>query len=230
MFLYILFCGSCFVVLLIPLRYRDTFTNANNVTSSSVNTQAGQLLIPENLRLFPLYVLALAKSPLFRPAYHQYNYNIIVRLLLSVFLLLKPSDVRPDERVYHHHRFKTLSVESSLGFIYPSLFNVSTLSFPNDPSVPAPLPPVLNLSSEKLDRKSLFLLDNTLTLTLYVPKQVAPQVLYEVFGVDQFASLEPGPTHPPALNTEPSRNLRTLVSSFICLLVCFHSSVSYDLG
>lgn len=50
--------------------YRDTFGTAGALSSApSVNTQAGQLLIPENLRLLPLYVLSLAKSPLFRPAY-----------------------------------------------------------------------------------------------------------------------------------------------------------------
>jgi hypothetical protein len=59
--------------------------------------------------------------------------------------------VRPDERVYHLHRFKTLPVDPSLNFIYPSLFNISTLTS----DVVHTLPPVLNLSSEKLDRYKL---------------------------------------------------------------------------
>lgn len=99
-------------------------------------------------------------------------------------------------------------MDPSLNFVYPSLFNISTLT----PDVVHTLPPVLNLSSEKLDRRSLFLLDNMLTLTIYVPKQVAPQALHEVFGVDQFALLEAGPTRLPVLNTELNHNLRNLVS------------------
>jgi len=165
--------------------YRDTFGNAGAGGAAPASTQAGQLLIPENLRLLPLYVLALAKSPLFRPI-----------------------DVRPDERVYHLHRFKTLPVDPSLNFIYPSLFNISTLTS----DVVHTLPPVLNLSSEKLDRRSLFLLDNNLTLTIYVPKQVAPAMLHDVFGVDQFALLEPGAIRLPVLNTEINHNLRNLIS------------------
>jgi len=165
--------------------YRDTFGTAGAGNPAPASTQAGQLLIPENLRLLPLYVLALAKSPLFRPI-----------------------DVRPDERAFHLHRFKVLPVDTSLNFIYPSLFNVSTLTLDAAHS----LPPVLNLSSEKLDRRSLFLLDNNLTLVLYVPKQVAPAMLHDVFGVDQFVLLDSGPTRLPVLNTEINHNLRNLIS------------------
>jgi protein transport protein SEC24 len=165
--------------------YRDTFGTAGAGNPAPATTQPGQLLIPENLRLLPLYVLALAKSPLFRPI-----------------------DVRPDERVFHLHRFKTLPVDPSLNFIYPSLFNVNALTYDTAHTLPA----VLNLSSEKLERRNMYLMDNNLTLTLYIPKQVNPAVIYEVFGVDQLALVEPGPTRLPVLNTELNNNLRNLIT------------------
>jgi hypothetical protein len=75
----------------------------------------------------------------------------------------------------------------------------------------------------KNNRRSLFLLDNNLTLTIYVPKQVAPAMLHDVFGVDQFALLEPGAIRLPVLNTEINHNLRNLVSFFF-FIVCMCDS------
>jgi len=165
--------------------YKDSFTSATSATNS-------QLALPDTLRLLPLYVLALAKNVLFRPG-----------------------DVRPDERAFHMYRFKTLGVDKSLSWIYPSLYNLLTLSTDvgrTNAEGRVVLPPAHNLSSEKLDRRSLFLLDTAYSLLLFVPKGVSPEVMHSVFGVG-FEQIPPGASSIPVIDTPLNTQIRALVGA-----------------
>lgn len=53
-------------------------------------------------------------------------------------------------------------------------------------------PPRLNLSSEKLDRSSAFLLENGLEMFVFVGRQIAPNTLMELFGQSSLDSLQFG--------------------------------------
>jgi len=150
-------------------------------------TANSPLQIPDSLRSFPLLVLAVAKNILFRPG-----------------------DVRPDERAFHMYRFKTLSVDASLDWIYPKLYNLAAMtSSAIDQDGQINLPPALNLSSEKMDRKSPFLLDNGYVLSLYVPKTIPLELLQPLFGVTRVDQVE----ILPVLENEVNMRARSLVEA-----------------
>ncbi|KAL6066051.1 Protein transport protein Sec24B [Balamuthia mandrillaris] len=143
--------------------YRSSF--------ASPNTSSTQLVLPESLKLLPLYTLALIKNLAFRAG----------------------SDIRPDERAYHLGLLRTLSVQMTIPFIYPHLYALKDLSPEcgvkgDDGKVV--LPPVLNLSTEKLDQSGLFLLDDGQYLLLWIGKAVHGELLEQLFGVSSLAAIE----------------------------------------
>jgi len=52
------------------------------------------------------------------------------------------------------------------------------------------LPPVINLSSEKLDRGGIFLLDDGQYLLLWVGKLAAPEAVHALFGVPSLLGID----------------------------------------
>jgi protein transport protein SEC24 len=135
--------------------------------------QAGaQLLLPATLTSLPLHVLALIKHPVLR------SYQ----------------DINPDLRAYHMQRFRSLSSSRTLLAIYPHLYALHTLA---DEATP----PVLTLSSEKLDRQGAFLLDNGEVLLLWVGKAISIEFLQHVFGQSSLDGVDPATVRELTLDT-----------------------------
>jgi protein transport protein SEC24 len=121
-------------------------------------SSAGQLILPEALKLLPLYTMALTKSVGLR------------------------TDVRIDERSYWLSRVASLSASMAIPLVYPRMFAIHNLQS-KDELGGAILPPVVPLSSENLDHDGIFLLETGEDAFLYVGKQASPEVLYKLFGV-----------------------------------------------
>lgn len=66
----------------------------------------GQLILPETLKVLPLYILGLVKNILFRSG----------------------TDIRPDERSYYFMLARMLPVSLLLNFIYPKLMALHTIA------------------------------------------------------------------------------------------------------
>lgn len=142
------------------------------------NQGAGyQLTLPESLQLLPLYVMALLKNPAFRGG----------------------SDLNTDERTFVQYELYNMAIVHSRVFIYPRLFALHNL--PAEAGLPVPegesnaekpiagkqrivLPPVINLSIERLACEGLFLLEDSLLLYLWVGRSVPPALLDSLFGVE----------------------------------------------
>lgn len=52
-----------------------------------------------------------------------------------------------------------------------------------------PLPPMMQLSAERLARHGLFLIASVTDMYLFVCEQIHPQLLRDVFGVDNYQDL-----------------------------------------
>jgi len=124
-------------------------------------TAAGQLILPESLKLLPLYALSLTKHALLRAG----------------------TDVRADERVALIAMACRMPVASSVAFVYPRLFALDGLEddvgTPDASGAPT-LPPTLPLSLEKLDPNGAFLLDDSVSLFLWLGRGVAQDFLETV--------------------------------------------------
>eukprot|EP00005_Dracoamoeba_jomungandri_P012792 CAMPEP_0174270286 /NCGR_PEP_ID=MMETSP0439-20130205/43913_1 /TAXON_ID=0 /ORGANISM="Stereomyxa ramosa, Strain Chinc5" /LENGTH=642 /DNA_ID=CAMNT_0015359519 /DNA_START=782 /DNA_END=2707 /DNA_ORIENTATION=- len=131
---------------------------------ASPSTSTKQLLLPQSLKLLPLYTLAIIKNTAFRSG----------------------ADVLPDQRAYCLSLLRILSVERAIPFIYPSLYALHNMppecgTIGKDGSFT--MPPVGNLSKEKLDRAGMYLLADGQKLLLWVSSQCNPSFVQQIFGV-----------------------------------------------
>jgi len=133
-------------------------------------TSAGQLILPESLKLLPLYVLSLTKHALLRAG----------------------TDVRADERVALIAMACRMPVASSAAFVYPRLFALDALEDDVAPyaSGAPTLPPTLPLSVEKLDSDGAFLLDDSVSLFLWLGRGVTQDFLEAVLQVSSMDGVD----------------------------------------
>ncbi|CAM9931987.1 unnamed protein product, partial [Sphacelaria rigidula] len=136
------------------------------------DSPSGQLILPETLRVLPLYTLCAHKMLALRPN-AQGN----------------PPDIRADERATRLLAAHNLSIVEMIKVLYPTLYSIHDL--PPDRAyragevprpgvdVPVGLPP----TSEKLSSQGVFLLDSGEDLLMYVGRGTSAEVLQELFGV-----------------------------------------------
>lgn len=149
-------------------------------------SSSGQLILPEALKLLPLYTLALSKSTVFR------------------------TDARPDARAAAMWQLLSLPAHKVVALIYPRMVALHTLL--DRPANALPVPDKLWLSAEKLDPEGVFLLENGQEAFIHVGKAVAPGTLQALFGVPSLDGLDPQqPLVLPALDTPLSKKVRELL-------------------
>lgn len=119
--------------------------------------------LPENLRLVPLYILALLKH-----------------LALKI-----SSPIKLDDRTAAMERFKTLPVDDLITYIYPDLLPVHNIE--NDPNDEWKNP--LQLSAAHIERNGAYLLDSYDTMIIYICEYINPRWCYQVFGVNDYVSI-----------------------------------------
>ncbi|XP_031488075.1 protein transport protein Sec24-like At4g32640 isoform X1 [Nymphaea colorata] len=156
------------------VQVRDQVTNlCINILSSyrkfcATVSSSGQLILPEALKLLPLYTLALVKS-------------VGLRV-----------DGRIDERSYWISHVASLSASSAVPLVYPRMLPIHTLTSKavidqetNDSLMPPPLP----LSSEHITDNGIFLLENGEDCLVYIGNSVNPDILQQLFGVSSVDSI-----------------------------------------
>ena len=141
--------------------------------------------IPDNLKLLPLYTLAMMKNVAFRGG----------------------TDVHPDERVQAMHRLTGMGVTESKHFVYPRMFSLHDMSpcagLPSN-AAPSPdydeskvagrdrieLPRLLNLTVDRLSSNGIFLLDNGVDMFLWVGRSSDPAILNSLFGTNSLEGVD----------------------------------------
>lgn len=119
--------------------------------------------LPENLRLVPLYILALLKH---------------IALKIS-------TPIKLDDRTAAMERFKTLPVEDLITYIYPDLFPLHNMA--NDPNEDWKNP--IQLTAAHIERNGAYLLDAYDVIIIYVCEYINPQWCYDVFGVSDYSRI-----------------------------------------
>ncbi|EXB73718.1 Protein transport protein Sec24-like protein [Morus notabilis] len=144
-------------------RVREQVTNLciNSLLSyrkfCATPSSSGQLILPEALKLLPLYTLALIKSIGLR------------------------NDARIDDRSFWITYVSLLSTTLAIPLVYPRMLAIHELdSKESDESV---LPPFVPLSSEHISDKCVYLLENGDDCLIYIGNTVDPAILRQLFGV-----------------------------------------------
>jgi len=126
-------------------------------------TSSGQLILPEALKLLPVYVLALIKHAVLRAG----------------------NDVHPDERAHFLLLVGSVNPATLISLIYPRMYALHQL--PKDCGLKdadgnSRLPPILRLSAESLDTQGVYLLEDGQNLLAWIGRNVSASFVEEVFG------------------------------------------------
>ncbi|KAJ3205175.1 COPII subunit [Entophlyctis luteolus] len=145
--------------------YKSTFTSSG---------QNGMLVLPENLKLLPLLVMSTLKHTAFKTSG------------------ITPSDIRS-------HAMALMCVypcEAFIPAVYPrfwALHSMDALAGTiDDETSQVIFPPVMNLSSERLERHGLYLLENGSDVLLWVGRNINPELCGLVLGVPSYDTIVAG--------------------------------------
>ena len=83
---------------------------------------------------------------------------------------------------------------------------------PDETTGETALPPLLNLSSERLVPYGLYLIDDGQTQFLWVGRDAVPQLILDVFGVEDKSQLRVGKQFLPELDNDFNERVRAVVS------------------
>lgn len=142
-------------------------------------SSSGQLILPESLKLLPLYTLATLKSPGVRANLTGARGDNI--------------DVRADERATMLMMFESLPVESAVYAVYPRLYALhnmpkecGTVGSHGEVVLPEQMPP----TAERLTEDGVFLLVTAVSMYLYIAHKTPSALLVELFGSETVDSSE----------------------------------------
>jgi len=160
------------------------FTYRKYCTNSS---STGQLILPEALKLLPIYILGLLKSPGFRVQPPQPT---------------SPEAVPSDERAFCLMSLSTATPAVVVALAYPRMYSLESIpeaagiplpknegpmsqnpDLSNHDSMPICLPPTIPLTSEKLEKSRVLLIDGGTRLVAWVGEEVDQQMLQDAFVV-----------------------------------------------
>ncbi|GFS32327.1 hypothetical protein Acr_00g0022030 [Actinidia rufa] len=128
-------------------------------------SSSGQLVLPEALKLLPLYTLGLVKSTGLR------------------------TDGRIDDRSFWINYVSSLSTSSAIPLVYPRMMAIHDL---NSKEVDGSLiPPAIPLTSEHVCDDGIYLLENGEDCLIYIGNSVEPNITRQLFG---FSSADEIPT------------------------------------
>lgn len=156
-------------------------------------SMGGGLQFPANLRGLPILFLGLMK-------------NVGLRKSTQI-----PTDIRSAALCL----LSTLPVPLLMRYIYPRLYSLhdmpDTAGVTDGETGQIVLPPPQNLTSERLAPHGLYLIDDGQTQFLWVGRDAVPQLVADVFGVDELRNVHIGKGRVPELDGDFNERVRAVI-------------------
>ncbi|XP_040098343.1 protein transport protein Sec24C isoform X1 [Oryx dammah] len=149
-------------------------------------SSAGQLILPECMKLLPVYLNCVLKSEVLQPG----------------------AEVTTDDRAYVRQLVTSMDVAETNVFFYPRLLPLTKSPIENTTE-----PPAVRASEERLSNGDIYLLENGLNLFLWVGASVQQGVVQSLFGVPSFSQITSGLSVLPVLDNLLSKKVRGLIDS-----------------
>lgn len=149
-------------------------------------SSAGQLILPEMMKLLPLYVNCLNRCD----------------------AISGGQDITCDERSWQMYLLMAMTVDASVVYFYPRLIPLSD-DDPQNTGIPVPL----RTSYEKLRADGVFLLENGLQMFIWVGTNTSPEWLNDVFGVNAPHQLDPVMAELPERDNPTSVRVRDIIAT-----------------
>ncbi|KAG7669916.1 hypothetical protein KSW81_008060 [Nannochloris sp. 'desiccata'] len=149
-------------------------------------SSSGQLILPESLKLLPLYSLGLTKLACFR------------------------TDARADSRAIWMTRLMMASPTTVLPTLHPRLLELHTLV--KKPANAPKVPEKLWLTAERLDSEGIYLLENGFDAHIFIGAAVPPEMCTALLNVPSADMIDIVQfSGPPALDTQLSKAVLALL-------------------
>jgi len=140
----------------------------------ATSTQHGQLILPESLKMLPLFVSNIFKTACFRE---------------------KSSAVRIDQRMAELFTCLSSPVSFSQAWIYPRIYAVHNLSdkigTPTGIADNVFLPPKVAATCDKVTAEGAYLVENGWHIWFFIGAEVSNVFLKEVFDIHDISGLQP---------------------------------------
>lgn len=147
-------------------------------------SSAGQLILPECMKLLPLYTNCILKND----------------------ILLGGSEMSSDDRSWLMRSVMSMDQAASVPYFYPRLFPMHDLDEDS-----TDLPQVIRCSADRMSENGVYLLENGISLFLWIGLQVDPSWLHKVFGVQTIGQVDIEMTSLPVLDNSLSVRLNNIV-------------------
>ncbi|XP_057650879.1 protein transport protein Sec24A [Diorhabda carinulata] len=179
---------------------REAFINVaiDILTSYKMSLNLGSpvlgLLVPNCLRLLPLYISALLKHVAFRTS----------------------TSTRLDDRVMKMIDMKTKPLYMLIKDVYPDLFPIHNLEqqevIMNSDEEPISMPPRLQLTARSLESRGAFLLDMGENMILFICPNVPQEFLNEVLGISHYNAIPDDMYEIPILDNIRNQRLHQFIN------------------
>ncbi|XP_028654377.2 protein transport protein Sec24C-like [Erpetoichthys calabaricus] len=146
---------------------------------SSTKVSPGQLVMPQFLKILPVYLNCLRKSEVLLPSGHN-----------SV-----------NERAYMRCWGLSMDTKETARYFYPRIVQLSAVSEGKPLSA-------VRCSARSLSSHGVYLADNTQTLFLWVGKAAPPELAQSIFNMPSFNNVQSGKCVLPNLNNSISQTVR----------------------
>lgn len=159
----------------------------------AASTSPTQLILPEAFKTLPIYALGLLKT---RP--------------------LKGSTVITDVRNYHAARLMSMNTAATMRYLYPRMTAIHDLSptvgFPSSTTnrllLPAPMPS----SYTRMEPDGVYMIENGEDMYIWIGDGVSPQILMDLFNVENWDEIGSRTHSLPELQTHLSVQVRNIIT------------------
>ncbi|CEJ55998.1 Putative Sec23/Sec24 family protein [Penicillium brasilianum] len=172
----------------------DIFSGYRKIFSGS--HPPGQLVLPENLKEFSMYMLSLVKSRAF-----------------------KGGNEAIDRRVHDMRMIRSIGCTEMSLYLYPRIIPIHNMQpedgFPNEHGQ-LQVPPAIRASFAKVEEGGVYIVDNGQAILLWLHAQVSPNLLEDLFGPghNSLQELNPNMSSLPVLETHLNAQVRNLLQYF----------------
>ncbi|XP_050536806.1 protein transport protein Sec24D isoform X2 [Daktulosphaira vitifoliae] len=152
-------------------------------------SSAGQLILPECMKLMPLYLNCLIKSD----------------------AMSGGPDMTVDDRWYNMHLVITADIPTTLGYFYPRLIPLHTLE--NETNLDdVSIPSQLRCSIEKFAKEGAYILENGVYMFLWLGMNLSQTFLSDVFGVHNISQINTERSDVPVMDNPLNKAIREIIS------------------
>ncbi|NXP08470.1 SC24C protein, partial [Thinocorus orbignyianus] len=149
-------------------------------------SSAGQLILPECMKLLPVYLNCVLKSD----------------------VLQAGLEVTTDDRAYIRQLVTSMDVAETNVFFYPRLLPLTKADVDSDS-----LPAAIRNSEERLSKGDIYLLENGLNIFVWVGVNVQQGLIQNLFGVSSFNQISNALSTLPVLENPFSKKVRSIIDT-----------------